>query len=100
VSELSTNAIRHTASGWEPGSFHLAVAVSAQVVAVSVTDDGGAATAPEVGHQDQAPVALRSARRAPGSAVRCAPASGPLRARCAHAHPHVDRAGGHESITA
>ncbi|ANH92169.1 hypothetical protein A8713_14180 [Streptomyces sp. SAT1] len=52
VSELSTNAIRHTASGWEPGSFHLAVAVSAQVVAVSVTDDGGAATAPKVKHQD------------------------------------------------
>ncbi|WP_318202901.1 ATP-binding protein [Streptomyces sp. SCL15-4] len=53
VSELSTNAIRHTASGWESGSFHLAVAVSAQVVAVSVTDDGGAATAPKVEHQDQ-----------------------------------------------
>ncbi|MCL3992945.1 ATP-binding protein [Streptomyces lavenduligriseus] len=52
VSELSTNAIRHTASGWDPGSFHLAVAVSAQVVAVSVTDDGGAATAPKVEHQD------------------------------------------------
>ncbi|MGW2953820.1 ATP-binding protein [Streptomyces eurythermus] len=52
VSELSTNAIRHTASGWDPGSFHLAVAVSAQVVAVSVTDDGGAATAPKVEYQD------------------------------------------------
>jgi anti-sigma regulatory factor (Ser/Thr protein kinase) len=53
VSELSTNAIRHTASGWEPGSFHLAVAVSGQVVAVSVTDDGGTATAPKIEHQDQ-----------------------------------------------
>jgi anti-sigma regulatory factor (Ser/Thr protein kinase) len=53
VSELSANAILHTASGREYGSFHLAVAVSAQVVAVSVTDDGGTATAPKVEHQDQ-----------------------------------------------
>ncbi|AZS89973.1 ATP-binding protein [Streptomyces griseoviridis] len=53
VSELSANAILHTASGREYGSFHLAVAVSAQVVAVSVTDDGGTGTAPKVEHQDQ-----------------------------------------------
>ncbi|MFJ5967963.1 ATP-binding protein [Streptomyces sp. NPDC093060] len=53
VSELSANAILHTASGCESGSFHLAVAVSAQVVAVSVTDDGGAASAPKVEHQNQ-----------------------------------------------
>ncbi|GAA2905990.1 ATP-binding protein [Streptomyces mexicanus] len=53
VSELSANAILHTASGREYGSFHLAVAVSTQVVAVSVTDDGGTATAPKVEHQDQ-----------------------------------------------
>ena len=53
VSELSANAILHTASGRESGSFHLAVAVSAQVVAVSVTDDGGTGTAPKVEHQDQ-----------------------------------------------
>ncbi|GGZ09811.1 hypothetical protein GCM10010300_62200 [Streptomyces olivaceoviridis] len=53
VSELSANAILHTASGREHGSFHLAVAVSAQVVAVSVTDDGGTTTAPKVEHQDQ-----------------------------------------------
>ena len=53
VSELSANAILHTASGREQGSFHLAVAVSAQVVAVSVTDDGGTTTAPKVEHQDQ-----------------------------------------------
>ncbi|MFJ5176095.1 ATP-binding protein [Streptomyces griseoviridis] len=52
VSELSANAILHTASGLESGSFHLAVAVSAQVVAVSVTDDGGTGTAPKVEHQD------------------------------------------------
>ncbi|MEU3824706.1 ATP-binding protein [Streptomyces sp. NPDC029080] len=53
VSELSANAILHTASGREHGTFHLAVAVSAQVVAVSVTDDGGTGTAPKVEHQDQ-----------------------------------------------
>ncbi|MGW3015745.1 ATP-binding protein [Streptomyces longwoodensis] len=53
VSELGANAILHTASGRERGSFHLAVAVTAQVVAVSVTDDGGTATAPKVEHQDQ-----------------------------------------------
>ncbi|MEU2060668.1 ATP-binding protein [Streptomyces sp. NPDC013455] len=53
VSELSANAILHTASGREHGSFHLAVAVSAQVVAVSVTDDGGTGTAPNVEPQDQ-----------------------------------------------
>ncbi|MEU6373385.1 ATP-binding protein [Streptomyces sp. NPDC046909] len=53
VSELSANAILHTASGHESGSFHLAVAVSAQVVAVSVTDDGCTGTAPKVEHQDQ-----------------------------------------------
>ncbi|MER6467093.1 ATP-binding protein [Streptomyces collinus] len=53
VSELSANAILHTASGGEHGTFHLAVAVSAQVVAVSVTDDGGTGTAPKVEHQDQ-----------------------------------------------
>ncbi|WP_428934870.1 ATP-binding protein [Streptomyces sp. ACT015] len=52
VSELSANAILHTASGLESGSFHLAVAVSTRVVAVSVTDDGGTGTAPKVEHQD------------------------------------------------
>ncbi|WP_371598300.1 ATP-binding protein [Streptomyces sp. NBC_00564] len=51
VSELSTNAILHTASGQESGSFHLALAVSSQMVAPSVTDDGGNGTAPKVEHQ-------------------------------------------------
>jgi anti-sigma regulatory factor (Ser/Thr protein kinase) len=53
VSELSANAILHTASGREAGSFHLALAVSSQVVALSVTDGGGAGTTPKVEHQDQ-----------------------------------------------
>ncbi|MEU7578542.1 ATP-binding protein [Streptomyces sp. NPDC041068] len=50
VSELSANAILHTASGKKSGSFHLAVAVSPQVVALSVTDDGGTETAPKTEH--------------------------------------------------
>lgn len=53
VSELSANAILHTASGRDRGSFHLALAVSAQVVALSVTDEGGTGSAPKVEHQDQ-----------------------------------------------
>ncbi|MDQ0934416.1 ATP-binding protein [Streptomyces turgidiscabies] len=53
VSELSTNAVLHTASGLETGSFHLALAVSSQVIALSVTDDGGTGTAPKVEHWDQ-----------------------------------------------
>jgi anti-sigma regulatory factor (Ser/Thr protein kinase) len=53
VSELSANAILHTASGRTSGSFHLALAVSPQVIAVSVTDDGGTGTTPKVEHQDQ-----------------------------------------------
>ncbi|MDN0198307.1 ATP-binding protein [Streptomyces sp. S.PNR 29] len=53
VSELSANAILHTASGRETGAFHLALAVSPQVIALSVTDDGGTGTAPKVKHQDQ-----------------------------------------------
>ncbi|MFJ7149389.1 ATP-binding protein [Streptomyces sp. NPDC100445] len=52
VSELSANAILHTASGQQAGSFHLALAISPQVVALSVTDEGGTGTAPKVEHQD------------------------------------------------
>ena len=53
VSELSANAILHTASGTASGSFHLALAVSPQVIALSVTDAGGTGTSPKVEHQDQ-----------------------------------------------
>lgn len=53
VSELSANAILHTASGQDSGSFSVALAVSAQVIAMSVTDDGGAGTAPKIERQDQ-----------------------------------------------
>jgi anti-sigma regulatory factor (Ser/Thr protein kinase) len=53
VSELSANAILHTASGLTSGSFHLALAVSPQVIALSVTDDGGTGASPKIEHQDQ-----------------------------------------------
>ncbi|GGV73479.1 hypothetical protein GCM10010277_87210 [Streptomyces longisporoflavus] len=53
VSELSANAILHTASGRRSGSFSLAVEVSPQMVALSVTDDGGTRTAPKVEHQGE-----------------------------------------------
>ncbi|MFI8218722.1 ATP-binding protein [Streptomyces sp. NPDC085932] len=53
VSELSANAILHTASGQASGTFHLALAVSPQVITLSVTDDGSTGTAPKVTHQDQ-----------------------------------------------
>ncbi|MEU6080455.1 ATP-binding protein [Streptomyces sp. NPDC047108] len=48
VSELSANAILHTASGGESGSFHLALGVSPRVIALSITDDGGTGSAPKV----------------------------------------------------
>ncbi|MFD3822634.1 ATP-binding protein [Streptomyces sp. NPDC058625] len=53
VSDLSANAILHTASGRHSGSFHLALAVSSQMVALSVTDDGGTGQAPKIEHRDQ-----------------------------------------------
>jgi anti-sigma regulatory factor (Ser/Thr protein kinase) len=53
VSELSANAILHTASGRADGSFYLAVAVSARIVAVSVTDGGGTDSAPGIEPHDE-----------------------------------------------
>ncbi|MFF3765620.1 ATP-binding protein [Streptomyces sp. NPDC001922] len=53
VSELSANAILHTVSGRASGSFHLALAVSPRVIALSVTDDGGTGEAPKIEHRNQ-----------------------------------------------
>jgi anti-sigma regulatory factor (Ser/Thr protein kinase) len=53
VSDLSANAVLHTASGQIYGSFHLTLAVSAQVTALSVTDAGGTNTTPKIQHPDQ-----------------------------------------------
>ncbi|ATL29232.1 ATP-binding protein [Streptomyces formicae] len=53
VSELSANAILHTASGRSAGSFHLALAVSSQVITLSITDDGDVETAPKARRPDE-----------------------------------------------
>ncbi|WP_030788981.1 ATP-binding protein [Streptomyces sp. NRRL S-920] len=53
VSELSANALLHTASGHQSGSFSLAIEVSPQMLTLSVTDGGGTGTAPKVEHQDE-----------------------------------------------
>ncbi|MEU5108768.1 ATP-binding protein [Streptomyces sp. NPDC021354] len=53
VSELSTNAVTHTASGSPTGTFHVALALSAQVVAISVTDAGGQPGKPHPIEPDQ-----------------------------------------------
>lgn len=53
VTELSANAVLHTASGdGGPvgGAFHVSLAVSDVVVSISVTDSGGTKTAPTVEH--------------------------------------------------
>ena len=48
VSELGTNALRHTASGSPDGVFHVVLALSNHVLAISVTDDGETDTVPEI----------------------------------------------------
>jgi len=59
VSELSANAILHTASGQGCGSFHLTVTISPKVIALSVTDEGGTNTAPKVEHPEESAVGGR-----------------------------------------
>ena len=53
VSELNSNVILHTASGRNSDSFHLALAVSPQAIALSMADGGDVGMAPKVEHQDQ-----------------------------------------------
>ncbi|MBC2876005.1 MULTISPECIES: ATP-binding protein [Streptomyces] len=50
VSELSSNAVLHTASGCRVGHFHVALCVSEHVIAISVADAGGSPTRPVIGH--------------------------------------------------
>ena len=50
VSELGTNALRHTASGEPSGAFHVVLALSKHTLAISVTDDGKSDTSPEIKH--------------------------------------------------
>ncbi|MGW6605259.1 ATP-binding protein [Streptomyces sp. NPDC055036] len=53
VSELGTNALLYTASGGRTGVFHVTLALSEHVVAISVTDAGGSETTPKVTYADQ-----------------------------------------------
>lgn len=50
VTELGTNALRHTTSGSPLGAFHVALALTDQVLAISVTDTGGTSSAPQIQH--------------------------------------------------
>ncbi|KUF13387.1 ATP-binding protein [Streptomyces silvensis] len=56
VSELSANAILHTASGRACGSFHLKLEIPPRVIALSVTDEGGTNTAPKAEHPGESAV--------------------------------------------
>lgn len=53
VTELSTNALLHTASGHHSGAFHVTLARSGPSIAVSVTDSGGTAKFPHVESPDE-----------------------------------------------
>ncbi|RSO14018.1 hypothetical protein DMH18_00515 [Streptomyces sp. WAC 06783] len=46
-------ATHRSAYGRDFGSFHLSLAVTPQVIALSVTDDGGAGTYPKVEDRDE-----------------------------------------------
>lgn len=48
VTELGSNAVRHTASGNGFGVFRVALVRSPETVALSVTDNGGTSTAPHL----------------------------------------------------
>ena len=50
VSELGTNALLYTASGTETGIFHVGLALSDHVIAISVTDAGRSDTTPKVAY--------------------------------------------------
>lgn len=53
VSELGTNAVKHTASGRENGAFYLSLVRVDHWVTISVTDGGGTDTAPHIEHPDE-----------------------------------------------
>lgn len=48
VTELGSNALRHSSSGSGHGAFHIVLVHSPRTVAISVTDSGGSRTAPHV----------------------------------------------------
>ncbi|WP_234377116.1 ATP-binding protein [Streptomyces sp. TP-A0356] len=50
VTELGTNALMHTASGDDAGTFHVTLTVSELAVTIAVTDSGDAKTSPAIQH--------------------------------------------------
>lgn len=50
VTELGANALLHTTSGDTAGTFHVSLALTDQLVSISVTDTGGTKTTPQVEH--------------------------------------------------
>ncbi|KNE83062.1 MULTISPECIES: ATP-binding protein [Streptomyces] len=52
VSELATNALRHTTSGTPAGTFHVTLSQTTHTLTVSVTDAGTTDTKPEFHHPD------------------------------------------------
>ncbi|MCO8306170.1 ATP-binding protein [Streptomyces sp. RKCA744] len=52
VSELGSNALTHTASGGDFGTFQLTLALSPHAVAISVTDAGGRPAEPHLTDAD------------------------------------------------
>ncbi|MFE3509853.1 ATP-binding protein [Streptomyces sp. NPDC059155] len=59
VTELSANAIRHTASGEKNGAFHITLALAEHAVFVSVADAGSSSTVPRVTCADDMAVSGR-----------------------------------------
>lgn len=50
VTELGTNALMHTASGDDAGTFRVTLTISEMTIAIAVTDSGDTKTAPEIQH--------------------------------------------------
>jgi anti-sigma regulatory factor (Ser/Thr protein kinase) len=53
VTELGSNALRHSSSSSRFGSFHLTLIQSPNTVAIAVTDMGGSTTAPHIEKPDE-----------------------------------------------
>lgn len=53
VTELGSNALRHTSSGSDLGSFHLTLMCSPSTVVIAITDTGGSTTAPHIEQPDE-----------------------------------------------
>jgi len=53
VTELGSNALRHSASGSDSGSFHFTLIRSASAVVIAVTDIGSSLTTPHVEKPDE-----------------------------------------------